>query len=131
MLFIGLLIAAAIPLVLFLVVARALPKRVTRNASVEDPSELRAAELALKKEGELDWVVLKRCHGPAYNHAAMTEIIGALNAEDVPATYDVISSSSADGGIFNYMLKVLPGDESRALAILEKFTLGHLVPSGH
>src|SRR5580698_8777020 len=75
-----------------------LPKKAppeTRDPNI-NYAELEAAEKALKEEGERDWVVLKRCAGPAYNHTAMTALVSALGAEGVEATYDVIASSSAD-----------------------------------
>ena len=81
-------------------------------------SELEAAERSLKAEANADWVVLKRCHGPAYNHAAMAALISALSAEGVRATYDVLSASSADGGVTNFMLKVVRGQERQAIEIL-------------
>jgi hypothetical protein len=116
--FLEIAIGVAVSLLLLVAILKFVPKSVTRPPIEVDEKELEAAERALKKEGELDWVVLKRCHGPAYNHAVMTEIISTLNAGGVTATYDVVASSSVDGGVTNYMLKVLRGDEEKSLEIL-------------
>ncbi len=107
----------------FLLVAYAILKVFSGRSAGEpkiDHAVLAEAERALRETSAQDWVVLKRCHGPAYSHAAMTEIVSALNTEGVMGTYDVVASSSADGGVTNFMLKVLAGDETRALEILAR-----------
>lgn len=114
----GLLIGVAVPVLVLTAMVKYLMGRNRQEPVEADMTELEAAEAALKKQGKLDWVYLKRCHGPAYNHGAMTEIISALNAGGVTATYDVVASSSADGGVTNYALKVLRGDEEKGLEIL-------------
>lgn len=85
-----------------------------------DHAALDAAERQLRASDETDWVVVKRCHGPAYTHTAMSAIVGALMDGGVEATYDVVGTSSADGGVTNYMLKVIRGSEERALEILSQ-----------
>ena len=52
--------------------------------------------------------------------AEVLDADAALAAGGVQATYDVIATSSADGGVTNYMLKVGRGDEQHALQILAK-----------
>lgn len=92
-----------------------------RREPVEiDHAALDAAERQLRASDETDWVVVKRCHGPAYTHTAMSAIVGALMEGGVEATYDVVGTSSADGGVTNYMLKVIRGSEERALEILSQ-----------
>ena len=83
-----------------------------------DHDALSVAERELAHQGEKAWVVLKRCHGPAYTHTAMSEIISRFAAEGIEATYDVYGISSADMGITNFILKVLEKDEARAREIL-------------
>jgi hypothetical protein len=114
-------LAICFPLLVAVAVLKVSFAKKSRGEPFEvDKETLAAAEKALRAEGELDWVVLKRCHGPAYNHSAMTEIVSALSAGGVQATYDVIASSSADGGVTNYVVKVIRGQES----------LGHEILSG-
>lgn len=116
-------IGVLVPVLMLVAVANFILKRARQEPLTIDESELQAAEAALREEGQIDWVILKRCTGPAFNHAAMTEIVGALNAEGVSATYDVVASSSVDAGVTNYMLKVLRGEEAQAAEILSR--LGH------
>lgn len=92
-------------------------KRPPRVEKLRNP-ELEAAEKRLADEGEKEWVVLTRFSGPAYTHNAMSEIISELTSRGVEATYDVISTSMAEAGVTNYMLKVLPGSEEAAREIL-------------
>jgi len=89
-----------------------------------DEAALERAERELKAAGERDWIVLRRYHGPAYSHTAMLEIVSALAAEGIEATYEVITTSSADGGVTNYMLKVVPEDEERARETLDGLIRG-------
>lgn len=116
----GMGIGLAVIGLMFFAVGRYMKKPMQGISSSIDERELEAAERALKEEGEQDWVILKRCHGPAFNHAAMTQIISALNEGGVTATYDVIASSSMEGGVTNYMLKVLRGEEEKGLEILAR-----------
>lgn len=103
---------------------RMLGKRTAPQAQFEiDHAELETAERELRESKNPDWVVLKRCHGPAYNHAAMAALVSALEEQGIPATYDVLSSSSADGGVTNYMLKVHSGTEEEAARVLAELEL--------
>ncbi len=110
--------ACVFPILLGLAIYRVfLSKRQHKPLEI-DQRELQAAEREMVAEGNKDWVVLKRCHGPAYNHAAMTELVSQLTTQGVESTYDVISASSAEGGVTNYILKVLRGSETQAIEIL-------------
>jgi len=123
-LLLAILISVALPVVLGVVAFQLFFKKtVQRGPEAIDFAELAAAEKDLKEAGERDWVVVKRCHGPAYTHMAMTEIMGKLAEADVDATYDVIAASSADGGVTNYVIKVIRGEESKALEVLAKLTI--------
>jgi hypothetical protein len=115
-LFILVLAFPAMVLLVFLKTRR--PKR--SNSLEIDQVALNAAEQELKSQGEKEWVVLKRCHGPAYTHNAMSEIVSYLAAEGIEATYDVYGISSADMGVTNFILKVLAKDEVRASKILSE-----------
>lgn len=113
------LLSLLFPAVLGLLFFQMRAKKTKSTAPLEfDKAALDAAEQALRESEEMDWVVLKRCHGPAYSHTAMTELVSLLNAEGIDATYDVIASSSAEGGVTNFTLKVLRGSEAEAFAVL-------------
>ncbi|MBI1861237.1 MAG: hypothetical protein HYR96_10005 [Deltaproteobacteria bacterium] len=112
---------AAIPVFLVISVFRARRAKRRQHLFVEiDHSALRAAEENLKAHQDQDWVVLKRCHGPGYSHTTMAEIVSSLAAEGVEATYDIIGTSSAEGGVTNFMLMVIRGQEAQALEALAR-----------
>lgn len=116
--FLVIFLGLAFPILVVLAYLRVLSRR-AKVADLEiDKTALAEAENALRETDERDWVVLKRCHGPAYNHSAMVELVSALNAEGIEATYDVVASSSADGGVTNYMLKVIREHETQAREVL-------------
>ena len=122
-LILAIVISVALPVVLGVTAyAFVFKKRGAREPEQVDHAELAAAERALKAAGSRDWVVVKRCHGPAYTHMAMTEIMGRLAEADIDATYDVIAASSADGGVTNYVIKVIRGEEAKALEALANLT---------
>jgi hypothetical protein len=116
--FFGLIVPALFFFLIFLKTRK--PKRTFGSSLQIDQSALDAAEKELREQGEKDWIVLKRCHGPAYTHTAMSEIISHLASEGIEATYDVYGASSADMGVTNFMLKVLAKDEERAREVLNK-----------
>ena len=93
------LLSLVFPAILGLLFFKMMAKKPQRVETLEiDQAALDLAEKSLRESDEMDWVVLKRCHGPAYNHGVMTDLVASLNAEGVDATYDVVSSSSAEGG---------------------------------
>ncbi len=127
----AILLGSAFPLILGVALYHFVFKKRSDPSSLSGPSSssygidlvaLAAAERDLKAAGERDWVVVKRCHGPAYTHMAMTDLIGKLAEADIDATYDVIATSSADGGVTNYVIKVIRGTEVAALEVLAKLT---------
>ena len=120
-LIIAIALAVAFPLLVAVAIYKLMLRRPAREtALVFDRAALKSAEDALRASDEKNWVVLKRCHGPGYTHTAMIDIVNALAAEGVEATYDVVGTSSADGGVTNYMIKVVQGSEERALEILAR-----------
>jgi hypothetical protein len=115
------LLSLSFPALLALVFLKMRSRKPRSTTPLEiDKDTLDAAEKALRESEAIDWVVLKRCHGPAYSHTAMSELVSLLNAEGIDATFDVISSSSADGGVTNFSLKVLRGSEADAFAALAR-----------
>ena len=122
---VAIILAAFFPLLLGVAIYQILFAKRLRHEPFEiDHKALKLAEVTLAVEGKRDWVVVKRCHGPAYTHSAMAELVGAIAVGGVEATYDVVGTSSADGGITNYLLKVIRGTESEALEILARLEDG-------
>jgi len=115
------LIAALVFLIALALVYRhfGLAPKPSQPPSEIDEKLLAEAEADLKANADdTQWVFLKRLSGPGYSHASIIDLIAKLEAAGVEATYENIASSSAEMGVTNFMIKVRPGFEAQALAVL-------------
>lgn len=93
-------------------------RRRERYTFGNDYEKLHRAEQDLAETSTKDWVIVKRCHGPGYNLTVMAEIVATLQSNGVQATFETFSSSSAEMGITNFVIKVPHQDEEEALKVL-------------